>query len=102
MNDEVLGEGKLQECPGGDEALERICHLERSWGRRLALAPLSPPDTSHLDADVIFLGGGLWLTLAPYLARKGLQVVVLERGRAGVGHREWNISGPELQALVHS
>lgn len=102
MNDEALGEGRLRECPGGEEALARIDHLERSWGRRLPLASLPAPDTSHRDADVIFAGGGLWLTLAPYLARRGLRVVVLERGRAGVGHREWNISGPELQALVRS
>jgi lycopene cyclase CruA len=102
VNDVALGEARLRGCPGGDEALERIAHLERSWGRRVALAPLAPPDTSRPDADVIFLGGGLWLTLAPYLARKGLRVAVLERGRAGVGHREWNISGPELEALVRS
>ncbi|MCU0659119.1 MAG: lycopene cyclase [Polyangiaceae bacterium] len=101
MNDLALAEGTLRECPGGAEALERIEHLERSWGRRLSLAPLRPPGPGPLDADVVFAGGGLWLTLAPYLARKGLKVVVLERHRAGTGHREWNISGPELQALVH-
>lgn len=102
MNDAALAESRLKECPGGEDALERIAHIERAWGRRLPLASLLPPSGSRLDADVIFAGGGLWLTLAPYLARKGLRVVVVERGRAGTGHREWNISGPELRALVAS
>ncbi len=51
---------------------------------------------------MIFAGGGLWLTLALYLARLGLKVAVIERGRAGSGHREWNISGPELAPLTRS
>lgn len=40
--------------------------------------------------------------LAPVLAARGLKVAVVERGRAGVVHREWNASGPELHALVTS
>lgn len=103
MNDEALAEARLRELPGGAEALDRIAHLERTWGQRLALAPLVGPDAgAALDVDVIFAGGGLWLTLAPYLARRGLRVAVIERRRAGTGHREWNISGPELPALEHS
>lgn len=101
MNDEALAEGRLGELPGGAEALERIAYLEKAWGRRLPLARLPAPD-GRPDVDVIFAGGGLWLTLALYLARLGLKVAVIERGRAGSGHREWNISGPELAPLTRS
>ncbi|RYE92955.1 MAG: lycopene cyclase, partial [Myxococcales bacterium] len=103
IDDEALGEGRLRELPGGDEALARIEHLERSWGQRRSFAELTGPDRgAALDADVVMAGGGLWLTLAPYLARQGLRVAVIERGQAGHGHREWNISGPELRPLSRS
>ncbi len=103
MNDEELGAGRLRETPGGAEALERIEHLERTWGQRRPFATLSGVERgSRLDVDVILAGGGLWMTLAPYLARRGLRVAVIERGRAGSGHREWNISGPELLPLRRS
>jgi lycopene cyclase CruA len=103
-DDVALGRARLAELPGGDEALERIGHLERSWGRRAPLADAGPPPSrgERLDADVVIAGGGLWLLLAPYLARRGLSVVVLDRVAAGRGHREWNISGPELGRLIET
>lgn len=103
MNDEALAEGSLRALPGGDEALERIEHLEAWWGRRASLAKGAAPDGgAAIDVDVVLLGGGLWLVLAPYLARRGLTVAVVDRGVIGRGHREWNISGPELESLVKS
>jgi lycopene cyclase CruA len=94
---------RLASLPGGAEALDRIAHLEASWGQRRPFARLSAPDKmTSPDADIIFAGGGLWLTLATYLARRGLRVIVLDRGLIGQGHREWNISGPELAPLTAS
>ncbi len=87
---------------GGDELVERLEHLEGH--RRTTAVPVAPPPTPRpgddVDADVVVAGGGLWTLLAPLLAARGLRVVVVERARAGQAHREWNASGPELQALV--
>ncbi|MEZ4260626.1 MAG: lycopene cyclase [Polyangiaceae bacterium] len=90
---------------GGDELLERLDHLDRV---RAAARPSEEgtPDTpdagTETDFDVVIAGGGLFSVLAPTLAARGLRVAVLERGRAGVAHREWNASGPELRPLVES
>lgn len=99
MNDEALAEGRLGELPGGAEALERIAYLEKPGAAGCRSSGCRRP-TGRPDVNVIFAGGGLWLTLALYLARLGLKVAVIERGRAGSGHREWNISGPELAPLT--
>lgn len=48
---------------------------------------------------MIIAGGGLSLLLAPALARRGLKVAVLDRGRIGAVHREWNASRSELVGL---
>lgn len=88
---------------GGAELVERLEHLDRVRGEPAASAaqpPPAPDATAHPDFDVAIAGGGLWLLLAPMLAARGLRVAVLERARAGAAHREWNASGPELQALV--
>ena len=89
----------------GPELLERLDHLEalRAGGERAEEArPPAPQAGEVLDADVIVMGGGLWLLVAPLLAARGLRTVVLERARAGQSHREWNASGPELRALVRA
>lgn len=88
---------------GGPELTERLEHLDRM---RASSAPprderLAPPDAgTAIDVDVAIVGGGLSLLVAPVLASHGLRVAVFERARAGVAHREWNASGPELRALV--
>lgn len=52
--------------------------------------------------DVIIAGGGLSLIYAATLAAAGLRVCVFDRRDIGCGHREWNISRPELQPLRES
>ncbi len=88
---------------GGAELLERLEHLEASRGPRPAPEPPAPPAPgTRPDYDVVLAGGGLSILLAPVLADAGLSVAVLERGRAGVVHREWNASRPELEALTRA
>ncbi len=92
---------------GGDELTERLVHLDRVRRER-ELRPgagadrvLAPPDRdASVDADVVMAGGGLSLLVAAELARLGLSVVVIERARAGVAHREWNASDAELRPLI--
>lgn len=87
---------------GGDELVERLDHLDRV--RAQSPSPVPPPAApdrgAHVDADVLFAGGGLSLLHAIGLARRGLSVTVADRARVGVGHREWNASRAELEALV--
>lgn len=82
---------------GGPELWERLEALERA-----APSPSRPRPrpAEQADFDVILAGGGLSLLLAPALARRGLKVAVLDRGRIGAVHREWNASRPELAPLV--
>ena len=86
----------------GEELEERLEHLDASLTTRAADIVLSAPDRSSaaFDADVVIAGGGLSLLLAWALASRGVRVVVVERARAGVSHREWNASQKELVALV--
>jgi lycopene cyclase CruA len=85
----------------GQELVERIEHLDAVRGTRQSDRALVPPDASaRVDADVVVAGGGLSMLVAAELARLGLRVVVIERARAGVAHREWNASDGELRPLV--
>ena len=85
----------------GKELVERIEHLDAVRGTRPVDRELAPPDAAaRVDADVVVAGGGLSLLVAAELARLGLSVVVIERSRAGVAHREWNASDEELRPLV--
>jgi lycopene cyclase CruA len=85
---------------GGDELAERLAHLDRTRAspRPDDRVPF-PERSSAVDADVVFLGGGLSLLIAAELARLGARVIVLERARAGQAHREWNASAHELEPL---
>ena len=78
------------------EYLDRV----RSEPRPTFASPQAPDRHAVTDADVVVAGGGLWSLFAPLLAARGLRVVVVERGRAALAHREWNASDPELRALV--
>lgn len=88
---------------GGPELAERLCHLDRVRDSRPRDEMIAGPDrTASVDADVVFMGGGLSLLIAAELARFGVRVVVLERARAGSAHREWNASAEELVPLVEA
>jgi lycopene cyclase CruA len=93
---------------GGAELLERLDHLDRVRRNPRperaspSAAPRAPDTSTPVDVDVILAGGGLWSLLAPMLAARGLTVAVLDRARAAQSHREWNASGPELDALVRA
>jgi len=92
--------GRVRET-GGPELLERLEALEASRDAQPPAEPLAAPDAgARPDFDVAIAGGGLSILHAPALASRGLRVVVLDRARAAVSHREWNASGPELAPLV--
>ena len=87
----------------GGELVERIEHLDTTRSKRAVDRELPPPDLgARIEADVVVAGGGLSLLVAAELARLGASVVVVERSRAGVAHREWNASDEELVPLVAS
>ena len=85
---------------GGPELLERLEQLERIRAPRSRKTIAAPDRDATPDTDIVIAGGGLWSLLAPLLANAGLRVIVVERGVAGVAHREWNASRTELAALV--
>jgi hypothetical protein len=89
---------------GGAELVERLEHLDRVRLGRPASPPppLAPSPGERADFDVVFAGGGLSLLHAIGLARRGLTVAVADRARVASGHRAWNASRPELEALVRA
>lgn len=104
--------------PDGMAALRHILQIESSLiasarrGGRLGSG--RPPGLPRLEPredlsggggdhfDVIIAGGGLSLIYAATLAAAGQRVCVFDRRDIGCGHREWNISRPELQPLRES
>ena len=67
----------------------------------LAYAPQAPLLASaSCDYDVAVCGGTLGILLAAALQHRGQRVVVIERGPLKGREQEWNISRPELEALV--
>lgn len=90
---------------GGDALCERLEHLDavRAALPQPADPAIDPPDKDATpDYDVVMVGGGLSLLLAPMLAERGLRVAVFDRARIGSAHREWNGSVAELDALKSS
>ena len=57
-------------------------------------------NTPSCDFDVAVCGGTLGIILATALQHRGQRVVVIERGLLKGRDQEWNISRPELTALV--
>ena len=88
---------------GGQELVERLVHRTACALRRAHLHPRRALPTSARSPTSTWSSQAAALAaLRPVLAAHGLRVAVLERARAGAVHREWNASGPELQALVRA
>lgn len=96
---------------GGERALRSVEALERRWvelnsGGSTAESFSYVPTAADLPRcapgshfEVVIAGGSLGLVAGVALARRGLKVLVFDRGRVGAAHREWNISQRELSAL---
>jgi lycopene cyclase CruA len=91
------------------EHLERVWRLEQGWSKISAGAYDGgcyqlldgPPSNVAAEYDLLYAGGGLGLLHAAVMAKRyKRKVLVFDRGEVGCAHREWNISRPELQALV--
>lgn len=89
---------------GGRELADRLAALDRIFGSetRPDRTLVAPDVEAKPDVDVLLVGGGLSLLLAPLLARRGLSVAVADRGTVGAVHREWNGSHAELGALARA
>jgi lycopene cyclase CruA len=86
---------------GGPALAERLRLLDerRSPSRSSSLEVRPSLGDADLDFDVLLVGGGLSLLIAPLLADQGWRVAVMDRGRIGTVHREWNASEDELTPL---
>ncbi|MBL7997118.1 MAG: hypothetical protein JNL32_00640 [Candidatus Kapabacteria bacterium] len=84
---------------------ERLLRLEQSWNSRLTtprsiLATDTAPQTD-IHFDILYAGGGLGMIHAAVLqCVHGKNVCVVDRYTAGLTHRDWNISMPELERLM--
>mmetsp|Transcript_24323 Transcript_24323/g.35110 ORF Transcript_24323/g.35110 Transcript_24323/m.35110 type:complete len:359 (-) Transcript_24323:2761-3837(-) len=57
-------------------------------------------DFADIDFDVLICGGSLGIFLALSLAKRGLRVAVVERGRLIGRDQEWNVSRKEMKTLI--
>lgn len=102
--------------PDGERSLAAVERLDQRFASVVRGAAESaiviPCDTlpaaTHGAYDVLYVGGVLGLinatALAAGTARDGerLRIALLDEGRAGNAHREWNISLAELAELVRA
>lgn len=113
--------------PGGEQSLAAVERLDRRFAsvvRGVAADEIvvpcdALPTATHGAYDVIYLGGVLGLINATALAagveaeawagravvtpaRPPLRIALLDEGKAGNAHREWNISLAELAELVRA
>jgi lycopene cyclase CruA len=91
----------------GAAALAHLAVLDQRWrDARRGLVPRGAVVASAVlprvpqSFDIIYAGGGLSLFGATLMAQAGYKVLVFDARRVGVAHRMWNISEPELRALV--
>jgi lycopene cyclase CruA len=102
--------------PGGEQALaaverldERFAAVVRGVAADEVVIPCDAlPTATHGTYDVVYFGGVLGLinatALAVGAARDGqpLRIALLDEGKAGNAHREWNISLAELAEIVYA
>ncbi len=99
----------LATLPDGAAHLRRIVDLDRSWISQ-QFSPRTPPvvvehgevavPPATEQVDILYAGGGLNLLNAAVMTRvHGQRVLVFDRYTVGAVHREWNISGEELDEL---
>ncbi|GIL77743.1 hypothetical protein Vretimale_6651 [Volvox reticuliferus] len=96
---------------GGRTTYAAFQAAEEQWAKLRGEPPTGPapqcvrestqPLQSVPDYDVVVCGGTLGIFIAASLARRGLRVVVLERGPLRGRAQEWNISRKELLELEH-
>ena len=102
--------------PGGAQSLAALERLDERFaaviGGVVATEIVIPcatlPAATHGVYDVLYLGGVLGLINATALAAgaagagQPLRIAILDEGKAGNAHREWNISLAELAELVRA
>lgn len=99
----TIGQGEA-----GVSTLRHILHLQEGFGRGSQVQITRDGPGRGADGrggpqyDVILAGGGLSLLYGAALAQRGVKVAIFDRRRIGCGHREWNISLPELHPLSES
>ena len=107
--------------PGGEGSLAAVARLDERFGavvRGVAADEIvvpcdALPAVTHGQYDVVYVGGVLGLINATALAAgravrpaqrapAPLRIALLDEGKAGNAHREWNISLAELAELVRA
>jgi lycopene cyclase CruP len=85
--------------------LQRLDQLWQNYQSGNNLAPTlvqtaSDPRLGSVDCDVVICGGTLGIFIGGALQQRGWRVVLLEQGQLQGRAQEWNISRPELHALL--
>ena len=107
-------EGEQASGAGGGTTLAALERADKAWasirhmktGAEAGPAPVFVVESDEelasasCDYDVAVCGGTLGILLAAALQHRGQRVVVIERGPLKGRDQEWNISRPELEALV--
>ncbi len=85
--------------------LQRLDQFWQNYQSGNNLAPTlvqtaSEPRLGEVDCDVVICGGTLGIFIGCALQQRGWRVVLLEQGKLQGRVQEWNISRPELDALL--
>lgn len=109
--------------PDGEESLAAVARLDERFAAvvrgvvadEIVIPCDALPAVTHGDYDALYVGGVLGLINATALAARGggaapgrevrespLRIALLDEGKAGNAHREWNISLAELAELVRA
>ncbi len=102
--------------PGGEASLAAVAQLDERFAAvvqgvaadEIVVPCAVLPAVTHGEYDVVYVGGVLGLINATALAagravrEPPLRIALLDEGKAGNAHREWNISLAELAELVRA